>query len=237
MDPTLLSAKKCIYVIGDIHGRLDLLQKLHKLILRDIKKYPHHQKKMIYLGDLIDRGDESKEVIDTIIKPFKPFEVIALKGNHEDMLLKFLKNPRTAPVWFINGGLQTLTSYDIPITATQKLDFQELRKALEYHLPKKHLLFFQTLKTHYVDENYYFCHAGVNPDYALDKQPEEDLIWIREPFISSTKDFGKIVIHGHTYTAYPVISHNRIGIDTGAVFTNTLTCLVLTDQERYFLHT
>ena len=104
-------------------------------------------------------------------------------------------------------------------------------------MPPEHIHFFQTLKTHHIEGDYFFCHAGINPDNPLDNQSDEDLMWIRDPFLNSKKEFGKVVVHGHTVSQKPTLLSNQIGVDTGAVFTDHLTCVVLTDQKPYFLST
>jgi serine/threonine protein phosphatase 1 len=228
----------CIYAIGDIHGRADLLNQLHGRILHDAEKYPKYHRLIIYLGDYIDRGPASKQVVDQLIHPLlSHFTAIHLRGNHENMLLDFLKNSQHADIWFMNGGLETLMSYNISLSLLNELNYEKLANALQQKMPSSHLNFFQSLKTHHIEGPYFFCHAGVNPNIPLLEQSEEDLTWIREPFLHSRKDFGKIIVHGHTVSQKPTLLPNQIGIDTGAVFTNQLTCVVLTQNEPYFLTT
>jgi len=229
----------CLYAIGDIHGRADLLNQLHGRILQDAdNKYPHFKRVIIYLGDYIDRGTGSKQVIDQLIhSTLTDFTAIHLLGNHERMLLDFLKNNMRGEIWFMNGGLETLKSYQVSLSLLNELNYKKLADALLQKLPPEHLLFFQSLKTHYTEGSYFFCHAGVNPHTPLEQQNEDDLIWIRDPFLNSKKNFGKTIVHGHTVSQKPVLLPNQIGIDTGAVFTNHLTCVVLTRNEPYFLTT
>jgi serine/threonine protein phosphatase 1 len=228
----------CIYAIGDIHGRADLLNQLHARILHDALKYPQSRRVIIYLGDYIDRGHASKDVIDQLIhNPLSDFTAIHLRGNHENMLLDFLKNNNRGDIWFMNGGLETLKSYHVPLSLLNELNYEKLAVALKQKMSPDHIAFFESLKTHHIEGSYFFCHAGVNPNIPLEQQSEEDLTWIREPFLNSKKKFGKIVVHGHTVSKEPILLPNQIGIDTGAVFTNRLTCVVLTQNEPYFLTT
>jgi serine/threonine protein phosphatase 1 len=228
----------CIYAIGDIHGRVDLLDQLHGRISHDAEKYPHYNRIIIYLGDYIDRGPASKEVIDQLIDPpLHNFTAIHLRGNHESMLLNFLKDNKNGDLWFMNGGLETLLSYHVSLSLLNELNYEKLAVALQQKLSLAHLEFFRSLKTHHIEGPYFFCHAGVNPNIPLNEQSEEDLTWIREPFLHSRKNFGKIIVHGHTISQKPTLLANQIGIDTGAVFTNKLTCVVLTQNEPYFLTT
>jgi serine/threonine protein phosphatase 1 len=233
-----LPANTCIYAIGDIHGRADLLEQLHGRIRHDAEKYPDYRKIIVYLGDYIDRGNSSRQVIDQLLNPtLTEFTAIHLRGNHESMLLEFLKNPARGELWFMNGGMETLMSYNVSLSLLNQLNYEKVATALAANLPLEHLQFFASLKTHHIEGNYYFCHAGINPNIPLDKQTDEDLIWIREPFLSSQKDFGKIIVHGHTVSQKPTLRANQIGVDTGAVFTNHLTCAVLTQNKPYFLST
>jgi serine/threonine protein phosphatase 1 len=233
-----LPDKTCIYAIGDIHGRADLLKQLHESILLDTDKYPDFRRVIVYLGDYIDRGKNSKQVIDQLLNsPRSDFTAIHLRGNHENMLLEFLEDNHRGDLWFMNGGLETLKSYNISLTRLNELNYEKIGNILQEKMPAEHIAFFQSLKTHHVEGNYFFCHAGVNPNVPLDAQTEEDLTWIRDPFLRSKKDFGKVVVHGHTVSQEPVLLPNQIGVDTGAVFTNRLTCVVLTKDEPYFLST
>jgi len=229
--------KKRIYAIGDIHGRLDLLQRLHELILNDANQHRSDQCIIIYLGDSIDRGPESKQVIETLIRsPLKQFISIHIKGNHEALLLDFLKDPNNGELWLLNGGLETLKSYGV-VTSSHQSSYAKLQHSFLKKLPSDHLTFFKSLVLFHIEDNYFFCHGGINPDRSLTAQTEDDLLWIREPFLTSTKHFGKIIVHGHSISRKPEIKTNRIGIDTGAIFTDCLTCVVLSDKEPLFLQT
>jgi serine/threonine protein phosphatase 1 len=232
-----------VYAIGDIHGRHDLLARLHQRILDDAAKAAASEHApdnvVVYLGDYVDRGPGAREVIEMLIEaPLPGFGRVLLKGNHEDMMLGFLAGPAN-PLWLFNGGVATASSYgalDLP-TMPNDRELEHLRQRLLACLPDRHLEFLTALKTLHVEGDYLFVHAGVRPGTALGDQQERDLMWIRGPFLSAEKDFGKRVVHGHTITTVPDVALNRIGIDTGAYYTGRLTCLVLEDDTLRFLQT
>jgi len=226
-----------IYVIGDIHGRLDLLEKLHAKIKKDAKGCKHLKIIQVFLGDYIDRGPESKGVIDFLIKPPpKKWKRICLKGNHETMVSKFLSDPDVLERWQRNGGLETLYSYDPGLIGQPGIfSPKKIQKKFDKVFSKSHRKFFAKLKLSAEFGDYFFAHAGVRPGVSLKDQVEEDLIWIRKEFITSNKNFGKIIVHGHTPIDKPEVKSNRINIDTGAWITGKLTCLVLEGEEQRFL--
>lgn len=230
-----------LYAIGDIHGRADLLDQLHDLILKDrAGADAETQCIAIYLGDYIDRGPDSRAVIDRLVHdPLPGFETVHLCGNHDDFLLRFLEDPSIAPLWLANGGDATLSSYGIESAPSLETtaDLSALRDDLLAHLPDDHRRFFRALAYRYTAGDYFFTHAGVRPGIGLDIQDPYDLMWIREEFLNSRADFGKVVVHGHTPAEAVEDRPNRIGIDTGAVFTGRLSCAVLEGPERRFLAT
>jgi serine/threonine protein phosphatase 1 len=164
-------------------------------------------------------------------------ESVHLIGNHEAFLLKFLEDPQSAGTWFMNGGDATLRSYGVdPWQVTQMANFADaLRRAFVEQLPRTHLSFYRNLRLSHEEGDYLFVHAGVRPGVDLDKQNPEDLIWIRDDFLESSQDFGRVVVHGHTPQRNPQNRANRISIDTGAVYGGKLTTLVLEGAERRFL--
>jgi len=234
-----LAAKQRIYCIGDIHGRYDLLKKIHTLILADAEDYAD-EITVVYLGDYIDRGSESKQVIDYLLsKPLPQFKSIFLRGNHEQVLLDFIApyNPPSNQ-WFNFGGLSTLSSYNVRLKGIPNIaDLPAIQEDLRQQLPASHLDFFQASQTYYQQGDYYFVHAGVKPKLKLEKQIATDLLWIREEFLNSTDFHGKMIVYGHSITDKPDIQLNRIGIDTGAYYSNKLTCLVLENTQQRFLVT
>jgi len=227
-----------MYCIGDIHGRDDLLVDLHAQIEADAADY-RGRKQILYLGDYIDRGPQSCQVIERLLNaPLAGFESIHLKGNHEQFLLDFLEFPGAAAGWLTFGGRETLASYgiDVPVMPARSR-LAELAGSLADTLPPEHLAFFRDSPVCWRGGDYYFVHAGIRPGVPLDQQHAEDQIWIRDEFLDSTCDHGVVVVHGHTNGEHPEFRSNRIGIDTGACFTGVLTCLVLEDQDQRLLQT
>lgn len=206
------------YAFGDIHGCLTQLEELIRLCETNAGE---SRMKFIFLGDYIDRGPNSRGVVEFLIElqTYMPDRVICLKGNHEDMLLAAVEDEGREDHWLRNGGTQTLYSYEVPSTID---------------LPRRHLDWLRSLPTFHDDGLRFFVHAGVHPARPLDQQDEHDLLWIREPFLSSNKDFDRLIVHGHTPVASEVPDQrpNRLNIDTGAVFGGPLTAAVFTEQSR-----
>ena len=223
-----------VYAIGDIHGRLDLLAQLRERIVMDSGDFTGERKVVVYLGDYVDRGPQSREVIDLLVdEPLGGFESVHLKGNHDKFLLDFLDDASVWPLWLYNGAGATVMSYGVTPTAGA----EGLQAEIRARIPARHLEFLRSLSLSHAEGDYYFVHAGVRPGVALEDQDEADMIWIRDPFLFSDADHGKIVVHGHSIAREPEIEANRIGIDTGAYATGKLTCLVLEGEGRAFLHT
>jgi calcineurin-like phosphoesterase family protein len=218
-----------LYAVGDIHGRADLLRRLHALIREDAEAASETRRRVVYLGDYVDRGPEARAVLDLLIdEPLGGFERVHLKGNHEDALLGFLEDAAIGPMWLGFGGAATLLSYGVPAPAMPARDeLLHMQEAFAAAFPDDHRAFLKGLATRHEEGDFLFVHAGVRPGVPLADQREEDLLWIREPFLSTAADFGKVVVHGHSIAYEPELRHNRIGIDTGAFATGRLTCLVL----------
>jgi len=190
----------------------------------------------VTLGDYVDRGPASREVLDLLAgNPF-PTAYVALKGNHEAVFERFLSAGEGGDHWRKFGGVETLHSYGVPVSDVMMgRNFESAAERLRGALPDAHRGFLASLKTSYTRGGYFFCHAGVRPGVALDRQSDADLLWIREDFLASTVDFGKIVVHGHTPVEAPDVRSNRINIDTGAFITGQLTCVVLEANTHRFL--
>ena len=223
-----------VYAIGDIHGRLDLLDRAIDAIDRDLRERGGAAV-TVTLGDYVDRGPASRGVLDRLsVNPF-PTPYVAIKGNHELMLEKFLADPALGPQWRDFGGLETLHSYGIPAGRFMMgRDYPAAAEALRGAIVP-HIGFLQSLRMSYGHGKYFFCHAGVRPGVPLDRQDAHDLMWIRAEFLASDADFGKVVVHGHTPVERPEVKANRINIDTGAFATGQLTCVVLDDEGHRFL--
>lgn len=229
-----------VYTVGDIHGRVDLLERMHRLIADDAEDAGVDRKVLVYLGDYIDRGDSSREVIDFILDQYIPdFEIVHLSGNHEEIMLAFIEDPTVGPNWVANGGGATLYSYGVrnPRSGGREDRFAMMREALIENLPLDHFDFLKSLKTWHMEGDYMFVHAGIRPGRDLEDQYRTDLLWIRDEFLSSEDDHGKCIVHGHTITQRVDFRHNRIGIDTGAFSTGKLTCLVLEGIDQRLLQT
>jgi serine/threonine protein phosphatase 1 len=227
-----------IYAIGDIHGRADLLKKLLVTIDLHFSFNPIGNTIRLFVGDYVDRGPQSKEVIECLIDHQKTFNTVFLKGNHESLLLDFLAQPDVLEAWSECGGLQTLISYGLaPTIKPGEREQIELSQAFARILPLDHLNFFKSLRNSFTLGHLFFAHAGVRPGIALKKQNEEDLLWIRNDFLYSEGDFGKTVVHGHSPVMNIDIRRNRINIDTGAYATGNLTCAIFEDDRVTSLHT
>ena len=225
----------CIYAIGDIHGRIDLLTDMLEMIRQDAVHQQANRRVLVFLGDYVDRGLQSQQVIDLLRSdPVPGFVVVFLKGNHDELLLKFLEDESVGASWFTMGGDATLFSYGV---VTRSRELEHLRKKFLAVFPASHRIFFSSLVSMHIEGDYAFTHAGIRPGVALMDQRDEDLFWGCENFINDERDHGKVIVHGHWYTAEPVVLHNRIGIDTGACATGHLTCLVLSDTTQRFLST
>ena len=227
--------------MGDIHGRLDLLEAILGRIEADAQSSGHAKyRTLVFLGDYVDRGPDSRGVVEMLIGGLpQGFEAHFLKGNHEAILLNFLDDAWTLDNWLVNGGDATMRSYGVDTDRLARLGAPaELwRQALQEVLPESHLEFYRSLKLSVAFGDYLFVHAGVKPGVPLAAQSEADLIWIRGPFLNHADPFGKIVVHGHTPGKEPVTRSNRVGIDTGACFTGRLTALRLEAGARGFLQT
>ena len=228
---------KRLYAIGDIHGRLDLLDHLIAAIGRDAKRYGGNCL-TVTLGDYVDRGPNSRGLIERLASNPFPGEYVALKGNHEALLEVFLDDPSIGTRWRHLGGLETLHSFGVRVAPLMVgRNFDEAAEQLRAALLPVHREFLASLKPSLTVGRYFFCHAGVRPGVPLERQSEEDLLWIRDEFLESKMDFGKIVVHGHTPVIEPEVLSNRINIDTGAFATGRLTCVVLEGDHHRFINT
>jgi len=249
---------EAIYAVGDIHGRLDLLTVLLDRITEDAAREaprhapdhapghaPHHvraaaadRRWLVFLGDYVDRGPESRGVIERLLRGPPPgFQAVHLRGNHEQAMLDFLEAPERAAEWLGFGGEATLHSYGVglPAARTWREALRRMRDGLAAALPAPHRRFLDGLDHTHRAGDYLFVHAGIRPGRPLAAQHPHDLLWIRDEFLTSAADHGCVVVHGHSITDTPEIRHNRIGIDTGAFATGRLTCLVLEGTGRRFL--
>jgi serine/threonine protein phosphatase 1 len=215
-------------VFGVGHGRADLLDQVFSRIDADLAQRPGARILQILLGDYVDRGAFSKEVIERLIERGRSHEVICLKGNHESCLLEFLRDPSTLANWMQLGGSETLLSYGlVPPTDVHNSVSAELSEKFAAALSGSHRKFLNELRTSFSCGDFFFVHAGVRPGIPLSQQRDDDLLWIRDDFLLCEEDFGKVVVHGHTPVLEPDVRPNRINIDTGAYATGKLTCLII----------
>jgi serine/threonine protein phosphatase 1 len=231
---------RLIYAVGDIHGRLDLLDPLLEQIVQDTAAAGSAMKPvLIFVGDYVDRGVSSKGVVERLIalQRSEAFELRALKGNHEEALLAFLQDPNFGPTWCEHGGTQTLVSYGVnpPALRMDADEWAKTRDAFAAALPNEHFRFLDGLELTAVYGDYVFVHAGLRPGVSLDAQREHDLLWIRDEFLSARLPFEKTVVHGHTPAEEAFMGPHRIGIDTGAYATGILTAVRLEDAARRFI--
>lgn len=230
-----------LYAMGDVHGCIDDLRRMAALIEADLNARPPEDWRIIYLGDYVDRGPDSQGVIEFILGQMAARRVYALRGNHDQYLIDFMGNLSADGFinWMHLGGAETLMSYGLPPSAVYEAHDaaarQDLRARLIETMPKSHSKFLAGLPHMLRLGNYVFVHAGVRPGVDLAEQRPEDLIWIREPFLSSAENFGAVVVHGHTVVDRVTVRPNRIGIDTGVVFGGEFTCLVLEGNRRALL--
>jgi serine/threonine protein phosphatase 1 len=228
------------FAIGDIHGRADLLAKMLDRLEADAAGNNALQPVAIFLGDYIDRGLESARVVDLLLnrpERAKGMERVFLRGNHEQALQQFLDEPLAARGWLIHGGVETLISYGVrPVSPTASDDaLKETSLALARAIPIEHMSFFASLRASTEFGDYFFAHAGVDPERSLAEQREHDLYWIRDRFLQSTKPWEKVVVHGHTPAKEGYRDHRRIGVDTGAYATGRLTAARLEGSEVSFI--
>ena len=220
-----------IYVIGDVHGRLDLLVSAQERIDRDKRQFATEEVTEIYLGDYIDRGPASAEVISNLINRGDKVRARFLRGNHEQLLMDFIRGENCLAEWKAVGGAATLLSYGItPDFLKHGAAPEIVRSALCDRMPKEHLEFLELTGSYIGFGPYLAVHAGVRPGVSLEKQTTRDLLSIRSDFLDHTGDFGYIVIHGHTPVQQPDPRRNRINIDTGAFATNLLTCIRIGEE-------
>lgn len=227
------------YIIGDIHGRLDLLESLLDSIHGEIEAQKPAKVLLVFLGDLIDRGPSSNGVIELLRTYSRPgVQAIFILGNHEEVLLRILDG-ETALIekWRMFGGAQCLQSYGVDPTSFNGLSEQAALERIRQAIPSDHVEFLRTFSDTCRFGDYVFVHAGIRPDIALDEQRQSDLRWIRDPFLLDDTDHGFIVVHGHSISRKVQERSNRIGIDTGAYRSGVLTAMGIEGARRWYLDT
>lgn len=236
----LVRPETVVFAVGDVHGRLDLLQKLMDDLHFRVEHEDQSDVRLVFLGDYIDRGFQSNAVLDYMTTAdwgrMKPY---FLKGNHEQTLLDFLERPDVGARWIEYGGRETLLSYGVPVPGNRAdvSAWEATSEAFLDILPQSHLNFLVALKSCHQIDNCYFVHAGVDPASPLSMQTDEDRLWIRDKFLSSSKRLEKIIVHGHTPEEAPTWNGRRIGVDTGAYITNKLTAVRICGSVVDFIST
>lgn len=224
-----------VYAVGDVHGRLDLLDILLEKIAEDDARRGSSDTEIIFLGDLIDRGPASAGVVErlrTLSESDRRFRF--LSGNHEEVFLKTLSGDLKAMKLLIRiGGKETIFSYGVTPDEYAACDFDELLCLMRSNIQQQHLEFIGSFEEYIETGDYIFVHAGVRPGVPIEDQRTSDLRWIRNEFLASKADFGGVVVHGHNVTAEIDRRANRIGIDTGAYATGRLTALGLEGEAQW----
>ena len=227
------------YAIGDIHGRLDLLDQLLAQIEADIAARRAKQNLVVFLGDLIDRGPQSAQVVERL-RTWQPRDAttIFLCGNHEEVLLRVLAGePTILADWLKFGGVECLASYGLDAAGLSDLSNVEAAAAVRAVIPTEHQAFLASFSDTFRFGDYLFVHAGIRPGLGVAAQAQKDLRWIRDPFLEDRTDHGFVVVHGHTISEAVEERINRIGIDTGAYRTGVLTAMAIEGSQRWFLDT
>jgi serine/threonine protein phosphatase 1 len=235
--PATIPDGQRVYAVGDIHGRLDLLEKLWAMIEADAAN-TGLRKTVVFVGDYVDRGRHSKGVIDFLLKIKQDADVVCLRGNHDQAVLDFITDPKFYRTWKPFGAPETLLSYGVkPPRFDDEAEFEKARDEFVANCPQAHFEFLQSLPYSYELGGYFFVHAGVRPGVPLEEQDPQDMLWIREDFLFSRAEFEKVVVYGHTPVEQAGRRGPRLSIDTGAYATGRLSAAVLEGQSCRFLTT
>lgn len=228
LGPASLPPGTRIYAVGDIHGRADLLSRVLIGIDAHARRFPAARALTVFLGDYIDRGPASRLVLEMLLQWRREWDSVFLRGNHEDFLPRFLSDSRTLEDWRLYGGLETMLSYGLKPTITPGRNEQiALADELAAAVPRSHLDFLRSLTCRFECGDLLFVHAGIRPGVPIHRQSQDDLLWIREEFLSCEQPFDRYVVHGHSPVHRPDVRPNRMNIDTGAFATGRLTCMVI----------
>lgn len=224
-----------LYAIGDVHGCLGLLTRMHAAIREEIARDRPGDWRIIHIGDYIDRGPDSKGVLDFLVEACRDPRVIALTGNHDLGFLKFLEAPSAEGLFAHNGGLQTARSYGVDLDFGSREALVASHAALMQAIPPRHIAFLRNLPLSKNFGDFFFCHAGIRPGVPIDRQDPEDLVWIREVFLHYSRLHPKVIVHGHTPADRAEIKANRVNIDTRAFATGRLTALMVEGSTKRLL--
>lgn len=238
--PPRLEPGAVLWAVGDVHGRNDLLQPLIAEVVADLARAEAPRRLFVGLGDYVDRGADSRGVLDTLIELGRRpgVECRFLRGNHEIFFERFLADPDVGPRWCEHGGRAALASYGVtpPAFVTDTDGWAEASQAAAQALPDAHRAFLAELEPSFTCGDYFFAHAGARPGTPLAEQDPDDLMWIRSDFTEASEPFEKVVVHGHTPSPAFYMDERRIGLDTGAYATGVLTAMRFEDDRRELLH-
>lgn len=233
-----IGSDRRVYAIGDVHGRADLLLRLLDLIVADNARRGPLPLQIILLGDLIDRGPQSAEVIESMLLAMDSPKTRFLKGNHEEVFIRAARGDVGAAHFCRRiGGAETLASYGLRLSEQENMSDAAIAEWMLQHIPHAHVDFLDGFEDSIEIGDYVFVHAGLRPGVSIRDQKPADLRWIREQFLNHDKPFERIVVHGHSISETIDERPNRIGIDTGAYHSGRLTAIGLQDDERWFLDT
>ncbi|HEV2815946.1 MAG TPA: metallophosphoesterase family protein [Allosphingosinicella sp.] len=234
----VVPAGRRIYAIGDIHGRRDLVEQLLAMIDADDRRRGAARTELIFLGDLVDRGPDSRGVVERLMALRDERPARFLMGNHEEVFLRAVAGDTRALRFLIRiGGRETLFSYGISAEEYRELEYDALMARIREQVPADHIAFLSAFEQWIEVGDYLFVHAGLRPGVALEDQAQSDLCWIRDDFLRHRESFGRMVVHGHSITEEIDERTNRIGIDTGAYATGRLAAIGLEGGERWYLST
>lgn len=239
LPPTTLEGTR-VYAVGDIHGRLDLLQQLLRQLEADVGSRGSRSTRIVLLGDLIDRGPHSRQVLELtrLMERNNRGRVVVLCGNHEELLLASADGHADAQrLWMECGGDATLRSYGLDPVKFGKLSPEKRAFTLQRHIGLDMLRWLAGLPLYWRNGDYFFCHAGVRPGVPLENQRREDLLWIRREFLQSQNHHGAVIVHGHCEVGDVEVRNNRIGVDTSAYRSGELTAVGLQGSFRWFIST
>lgn len=231
-----------VYAIGDVHGCAELLDELLQQITADaqvvLDDSPNTELYLIYLGDLVDRGPDSRACIERVMQgpPMAQMTQVVLRGNHEAIMQDILAGQyESFDLWIDNGGRETCQSYGLKMLDVAYEEADHVGYKLNRAVPRSHKAFLSSMENIYRLGDFIFVHAGINPDVPLHAQLAEDLLWIRKPFLNASGDFGAYVVHGHTPVYGADIFENRTNADTGAVYGGALSAAVIDGNEIHLL--
>ena len=225
-----------IFAVGDVHGRLDLLQAMHARIADDLAANPPDDWRIIHLGDYGDRGPDTRGVIDHLVARRKNEpRIVTLCGNHDQSFLDFVGAGDRVRLFERFGGFETAASYGVTADFSTPDAVRATKETLVAAMPADHLRFLAELPLTAELGDFFFCHAGIRPGVPLDEQQPDDLIWIRDEFLNDARLHPKVIVHGHTPVEEAEIMPNRAGVDTGAYRSGVLTALVIEGKEKRLL--